>query len=302
MSSASLNFTRSSAVTGMLGDYLELAKPRIAVLVLVTVGAAGYVAAWGQPNPWMILHAMVGVFLIAASASAVNQWIEKDSDALMRRTKDRPLPSGRLGVFSVLSFALVTVVAGLAYLGLTTSWQTASWGALTWVLYTLVYTPLKPRTSLNTLVGAIAGAMPVVIGWSAVGGVMNPLVDPRLASIYLLVVVWQFPHFMAIAWLYREDYAAAGLKMLTVVDPSGRRAGVQAVLCALALLPISFVPAIAAPSSMYIIIAFCLGFAQFLFAVRFLMRLDTGSARGLLRASLVYLPAMLLLLMLLPLL
>ncbi|QDU97013.1 heme o synthase [Lignipirellula cremea] len=301
-SSASLPVARPAWRVRAL-DYLELAKPRIAVLVLATVAASGYVARWGQPDPWLLLHAMLGVLLVASSASGLNQWIERRSDALMKRTADRPLPAGRLSASEVMVFSLTLLLAGVGYLAWSTNLTAAGLGLVTWVLYVLVYTPLKPLTSLNTLAGAIPGAMPVLIGWAAVGGELNPWVDPRGLAIFLLVFVWQFPHFMAIAWLYREDYSRAGLQMLTVVDPSGRRAGVQAVLCAMALLPISFVPALSTPTSgVYLVAAFLLGVGQLFCAAAFMMRLDRTSARWLLKASLIYLPLMLVLLMLLPLL
>jgi protoheme IX farnesyltransferase len=175
---------------------------------------------------------------------------------------------------------------------------TAALGLLTWLLYVCVYTPLKSRTSLNTAVGAVAGAMPVLMGWSASGAE----IDLRAAALFLVVFLWQFPHFMAIAWIYREQYDAAGLKMLTVVDPSGRRAGTQAVLSALALLPVSFIPALLSPgASLYVLAAFALGGGQLACAVMFCAKRDEAAARRLLRASLVYLPALLTLLLFVPL-
>jgi len=294
--------TRSVGLS-QIGDYIELAKPRIAVLVLVTVGAAGFIAAWGQlSNPLLLLHSMWGVFLVAGSASGLNQWLERHTDALMNRTADRPLPAGRLSSRQVILFSLITLALGLAHLAWFTTSFTALLGAATWVLYVWVYTPLKRHTSLNTLAGAVPGAMPVLIGWAAVGGSLNPMNDPRGLALFMLVFLWQFPHFMAIAWIYKDDYAKAGLKMLTVVDPSGRRPGIQAVLFALALLPVSFVAPLFAHSAVGMIVAFVLGVGQFACAAAFLSRLDKISARWLLRASLVYLPAMLVLYMLLPLL
>lgn len=279
-------------------DYIELIKPKISVLVLVTVAVAYYVSQWGHPNLWVLLHTLLGTTLVAGSASALNQWLERRRDALMQRTASRPLPAGRLGTAEVLTFAAVTILGGVMYLTLAVNITTAMFGLATWVLYVWIYTPLKSRTSLNTAVGAVAGALPVLMGWSAAGAAM----DLRAGALFLIVFLWQFPHFMAIAWIYRQEYARGGLKMLTVVDPSGRRAGVQAVLSALALLPVSLVPALLLPgASVYAVAAFCLGVGQLACAVAFLMRLDQISARWLLRASLIYLPALLVLLMLIPL-
>lgn len=288
---------RHSLWLARCAGYVELTKPKIAALILVTVAVAGFVGRWGQPSPWAIMHALLGTLLIAASASALNQWLERGRDALMKRTADRPLPAGRLSAGEVVLFASISVVSGVFYLGLLVSWATAALGLLTWTLYVWVYTPLKARTALNTAIGAVAGAMPVLMGWSAAGA---PL-DLRAAALFLVVFLWQFPHFMAIAWIYRHQYDSAGLKMLTVVDPSGRRAGVQAVLSALALLPVSFVPAVDVPgASFYVVAAFVLGVGQLACAVLFCASRNDAAARRLLQASLVYLPALLALLMFVP--
>ena len=212
----------------MLGDYLELTKPKISVLVLVTVAVAMFVGNAGLPSPWLLLNALAGTALVAASASALNQRLERRTDALMERTATRPLPAGRLSERDALVFGIVTIVAGLAYLAVVVNWLTAILGALTWLLYVPLYTPLKRTTPLNTVVGAIAGALPTLMGWAAVGGSFSLAAGGgglKAATLFLIVYLWQFPHFMAIAWIYRRQYAAAGLKMLTVVDPSGCRGG-----------------------------------------------------------------------------
>lgn len=279
-------------------DYIELTKPKIAVLVLTTVAVAGVVASVGQVDWATLLHALIGTALVASSASAINQWMERHTDALMERTVDRPLPAGRLSSVEVLTFGVVTIALGIVYLMLTVGWLTALLGAVTWLLYTMVYTPLKSRTSWNTAVGAVGGAMPVAMGWAAVGGEWGV----RPAILLLIVFLWQFPHFMAIAWLYRHQYAKAGLKMLTVVDPSGRRAGIQAVVMALVLLLVSLAPGLTTPTAgVYLAAAFLLGVGQLICSVLFLVHKDETSARRLLRASLVYLPALLVLLILFPL-
>jgi protoheme IX farnesyltransferase len=293
-----MNDQRTGLVT-RLADYVELAKPRIAVLVLVAVAVSYSVALWGQPNPWVLLHLLLGTALAATSASALNQWLERDRDALMARTADRPLAAGRLGTTETIVFACLTIVIGITYLAVVINLTTAAWAGLCWLIYVWIYTPLKTRTSLNTAIGAIPGALPVLIGWSASGAAL----DLRAAGMFLVVFVWQFPHFMAIAWIYRKQYEAAGMKMLTVVDPSGRWAGVQAVLAALVLIPVSVVPVLNVPGLggfLFAIVACVLGFLQLLCAIAFFARQRERSARRLLWASLVYLPALLLLLTIVP--
>jgi protoheme IX farnesyltransferase len=279
-------------------DYLELTKPRIGAMVLVTVGVAAFVADWGPPSTWLLINTLVGTGLVAASASALNQWLERESDARMPRTADRPLPAGRLTPLQVVAFGVALLAIGLVLLASAVNLATAGLGLLTWFLYVWIYTPLKSRTSSNTAVGAVAGALPVLMGWAAVGA---PL-DLRAWSMFLIVFLWQFPHFMAIAWIYRRDYAAAGLKMLPVVDSSGHRAAAQAIVSALVLIPVSLVPCLARPAPEFFFAwAVLLGLAQLACAIGFLVRLDDTSARRLLAASLVYLPAMMGLLVLGPL-
>jgi protoheme IX farnesyltransferase len=287
------------ALLGRILDYVELTKPKIAVLELVVVLAAGVVATWGQPEPWLLAQAMVGTLLVAASASAANQWLERRQDARMARTAARPLPAGRLSSGEALAFSVVCVIAGGLQLALNVNSACAGWALVTWALYVLAYTPLKTVSVANTAVGAVAGAMPVLIGWSAVGGTL----DARALALFLILFLWQFPHFMAIAWLYRRDYGTAGYKMLTVVEPTGRRAGWQAVLAALALVPISIVPVLAAPgagSLLYVVGAGLLGAGQLALAALFWHQATDLRARLLLRASLVYLPTLLVMLMLTP--
>jgi protoheme IX farnesyltransferase len=270
-------------------DYLELTKPRIGAMVLVTVGVAAFVANWGPPGAWLLMNTLAGTALVAASASAFNQLLERGTDARMTRTSSRPLPAGRLSNLQVTSFGALTVIAGLAWLAAAVGLRTAALGLVTWVLYVWVYTPLKTRTSANTAVGAVAGAMPVLMGWTATGA---PL-DLRAWSLFLIVFVWQFPHFMAIAWIYRRQYADAGLQMLSTVDPSGVRAGAQAIVSALVLIPVSLVPCLSQPAGgVYFAWALVLGVAQLICAILFCLELSEQAARRLLMASLVYLPAM----------
>ncbi len=290
---------RPGTLMGRMADYLELTKPRISVLVLITVGIGALAASGGNIGFVLMLHTLLGTALIAASASTWNQWIERETDRLMERTADRPIARGRLSHVEVFVFGTLTLIAGLAQLALSVNWTTATLGLATWLMYVVIYTPLKTRTSFNTVVGAIAGALPVLMGWAAVG---EPL-DVTAWSLFTIVYLWQFPHFMAIAWIYRRQYEAAGLRMLTVVDPTGRRAGVQAVMSALTLLPISLLPCLVnfrAGSSLPLVYAFgavLLGLIYLASSLAFMRRQHEGSARRLLRVSIIHLPALLILLL-----
>ena len=300
MSTSSLALVQPrTALVARVCDYAELSKPRIAVLELVVVLTAGFVATWGQPHPADMLYAMLGTLLVAASASAANQWLERHRDARMVRTAARPLPSGRLSSGEAFAFSAIMLIAGAVTLALFVNASCTAWALLTWATYVIAYTPLKTVSTTNTAVGAVAGALPVLIGWSATGAAL----DARAMGLALLLFLWQFPHFMAIAWLYRHDYARAGHQMLTVVEPTGRRAGWQAVLAALALIPVSIVPVLAAPglgSVLYVGGAVLLGAGQLALAALFWQRADEARARLLLKASLVYLPTVLLMLLLAP--
>jgi protoheme IX farnesyltransferase len=270
-----------------ISDYVELTKPRIVILELVTVIVAAHLASpWGI-QPLILLHTVLGAALVAASAGAFNQWWEQAADGRMIRTADRPLPSGRLTPNQVVVFGLITLCAGTGELFLLVSATTAGFGLATWLVYVLVYTPLKTRSPLNTAVGAISGALPILIGWTSTGAAINT----RALAVVAVMFLWQFPHFMAIAWLYRDDYVRGGQRMLTVVDPTGLRAGAQALVGALALVPVSLVPAMspqAGSPGIYSAWAIALGIGQVIAATLFFVHRDDRSARGLLRASLLY--------------
>jgi protoheme IX farnesyltransferase len=242
---------------------------------------------WGIPA-MVLLHTVIGAALVAASAGAFNQWWEQSTDALMKRTSMRPLPAGRLTPQQVVVFGAVTLIIGLIELANGVGVLTAAVALATWLVYVLAYTPLKSRTPLNTAVGATSGALPILIGWTATG----VPIDSRALALFGVMFLWQFPHFMAIAWLYRGEYARAGQRMLTVVDPTGLRAGAQAVVGALALIPVSLVPAMSPQAGSPMIYSgwtLALGAMQVAAAVMFLLKCDDRSARRLLRASLVYL-------------
>jgi heme o synthase len=271
-----------------LADYVELTKPRIVALELVTVVVAAHLASpWGISSI-TLFHTVIGAALVAASAGAFNQWWEKSSDGRMVRTAHRPLPAGRLTARQVILFGAVTLLAGLIELIANVSLLTAGVALATCLIYVLAYTPLKTRSPLNTAVGAISGSLPILIGWTATGAA----IDMRAAALVAVMFLWQFPHFMAIAWLYRDDYVRGGQRMLTVVDPTGLRAGAQALVGALALVPVSLVPAMspqAGSPAIYCGWTLALGVAQVAAATLFLIRRDDRSARRLLRASLCYL-------------
>ncbi|HZZ73846.1 MAG TPA: heme o synthase [Pirellulales bacterium] len=291
---------RRATLLSKASDYLELTKPRIGVLVLVTVAVGAFIGRCCMPDGWLLFHTLVGTAFVAASASAFNQWWERQSDRLMARTALRPLPDGRLSALEVVCFGMATIVLGALYLTYWVNGLTALLGLLTWFIYAWVYTPLKTRTPANTFVGAISGALPVLMGWAAVGASFNlQIVGLKAAALFLIVFFWQFPHFMAIAWIYRQQYAAAGMQMLPVVDPSGRRAGAQALTTALMLLPVSLVPAYLHVAGLaYALGAVALGLIYIVSSYSFLIRPDEISSRRLLRVSLVYLPSLLLLMML----
>jgi len=269
-------------------DFISLTKPRIVTLELVTIVAAYHLASPRGIDFAILWPTLIGAALVAASAGALNQWLERKSDALMHRTADRPLPAGRLSGRQVITFGGLTFVLGTAALIYWVNYLTASVALATWLIYVAAYTPLKRRSPLNTAVGAVSGALPILIGWTAAGAT----VDTRAWALVAAMFLWQFPHFMAIAWLYRDDYRRGGQKMLTVVDPTGLRAAAQAVVAALVLVPVSLVPALSPQFGSPAV--FCwwtllLGVGQAATAAAFLIQRDDQSARWLLRASLLYL-------------
>ncbi len=272
-------------------EYLVLTKPRIAVMGLVTVTLGFMLATTAEWSGAQLGHALFGIGLVAVSCSALNQWWERDSDRLMLRTARRPLPSGRLLPSEVLSFGLLLAVVGLADLVWFVNGLTALLSLVTLLLYVVVYTPLKRRTSLCTTIGAIPGAMPPVLGWVAAGGEL----DAGAFALFATLFVWQFPHFLAIAWLYREQYSAAGLRMLPQMRPAPRITGWLCVGYALALIPVSLLLKDAAlAGDAFALIALVLGLGYVAFSVRFLLNESAKTARQLVWFSLVHLPALLL--------
>ena len=282
--------SRTAALT-RLADYIELTKPKIAVLALVTV-AVGYTL--GSAGNWQLaglVNALLGIGLVAASSSALNQWIERTTDIRMTRTANRPLPAGRLNSTEALMFGLACGLAGFVYLAVFVNVTTAALALLTWLLYVAVYTPLKTRTSLCTAVGAVPGALPPVLGWTAAGGAL----DSGAFALFAILFLWQFPHFLAIAWLYRNEYAAAGLRMLPDCNPRPRVTGMMGVAYATALIPVSLLPEqFAMAGRMYVVVAVVLGGLYLFSALRFTKDESPKTARILLWTSLAYLPLLLL--------
>lgn len=300
MSASSVTVERDRAGWGgRVADYVELSKPRILTLVLISVSVSYWMATWGRPDMRVLAGVLAGTLLVAASASAMNQLIEWRRDAVMERTANRPLPASRLRKREAWIFASLALIAGIATIYFTAGVESLVWACLTWLLYVLVYTPSKVRTPWNTLVGAVPGAMPVLIGWAASG---SPY-DIRVIGLYAVLFLWQFPHFMAIAWMYRHQYDRAGMRMLSVVDPTGRRAGFHAMLAAALLVPVSLLPALAmSPLSggIYAGIALAMSLGQLAFAMAFRARLTDRAARYLLRCTLLYLPLLLVLMVVFP--
>jgi protoheme IX farnesyltransferase len=271
----------------LAGDYVALTKPRLNLLVVATSAAGYYLGAASAIDPRAMAPAVVGTALVAGGAAVLNQLYERDTDALMRRTRLRPLPAGRVAPGDARLFGLLLSVAGLALLALRANWLAAALALGTLIVYLAVYTPMKRRTPVATLVGAVPGALPALIGWTASHG----SIAPGGASLFAIVFLWQMPHFMAIAWLYRDDYGKAGFPMLPVIDPQGRRAGRQALWYAVALVPASLVPWwVGVAGAVYFAVALTLGLALAALAARFNSRRSESSARALFLGSIAYLP------------
>jgi protoheme IX farnesyltransferase len=285
---ARLDATSDRAAARSRGaDFVSLTKPRLNSLVLITSAAAYYLGD-GHRLPWLqLVHTLVGTALVAGGASALNQLWERDTDRLMRRTRWRPLPDARLQPQDALWFGVLLAAIGVTQLALGVNRLTAIVAALTLASYVLLYTPLKRRTSLSTIVGAIPGALPAVIGWTAatnslsVGGWV----------LFGIVFMWQMPHFLAIAWMFRDDYANAGIPLLPVIQPDGRTTGHQAVLYSAGLLPVSLLPMAAGLASAYYLVgAITLGAILVVLSLEFASARSMPAARRLFYGTILYLP------------
>jgi len=273
------------------GDYLQLARPRLALLVLLTVGAGWLLAAGERANCGPLIHALIGTSLLFAGASGLNQLLERDSDGLMARTANRPLPSGRVQPSEVLVLGCCLSAGGLVYLLAAGQPLAAGLGAFALVSYVFIYTPLKRRTVLNTLIGAIPGAIPPLMGWVAARGRM----DSSALALFLIVFLWQIPHFLAIAWIYRDEYGAAGLEMLSVSDPAGVQTGQQMIRYTLVLIVAGLLPCALGLGSWFSGLGSVVLGGVFLYTAIVFTRTPTkDQARRVFRMSLVYLPVLLL--------
>jgi len=273
-----------------LTDFLELTKPRVVALVLVTTLVGFYLGSPGAPLLGPLVHTLVGTAIAAAGTLALNQYLERDLDARMERTRRRPLPDGRLPAHEALGFGSVLLVVGLSWLALAVGPLPALLTAGIAVTYLLVYTPLKPVTSLCSIVGAVPGALPPVVGWAAASGGFGP--QPWV--LFAIMFLWQIPHSLAIGRMYRDDYARAGIRVLPVVDRDGGSTGTQVVSNCLALVPVALLPTlIGIAGSLYFLVALVLGVGFLWSAIGLARRRSAADARRLLLASLVYLPVLL---------
>jgi protoheme IX farnesyltransferase len=277
---------------GRLADFLMLTKPRVVLMVLVTTAVGYYVGSTGVLDGLRLLQTLFGTALAAGGTIALNQYLERDGDALMERTRLRPLPDGRIQPTQALIFGVAITAGGLAYQAVTVDRLTTLVTALTAGSYLFLYTPLKRKTSLCTIPGAISGALPPVIGWVATRGEFGAGAWVLFAILFL----WQIPHSLGIAWLYREDYARAGIRLLPVVEPEGYSTARQVVSNCLALLAVGLLPTlIGLTGSAYFLGALALGTGFLGCGVVLAVSRTVGDARRLVFASLVYLPALLLL-------
>ena len=283
------------AEKGWAAVYADLIKARLTFLVVLTTLVGFYLGSATPVDYWLMLHAVLGTALVASGASALNQLLEREHDAKMRRTKNRPLPSGRLQPATVMVFGGVCACAGLLYLALAVNKTTSVIGAISLVSYLFIYTPLKRLTWLNTAVGAVPGALPPLMGWTAARGELSR----EGWALFAILAFWQLPHFLAIAWMYREEYEKAGFKMLPGIDPQGHRTGRQAVSHTLGLLPVSLTPFLFhVTGEIYLFGALILGLAFLWYAVQFARYMTIPRARQLFFVSILYLPLLLVIMVL----
>jgi len=274
-----------------LADFFELCKPRVVMMVLITAFVGYYVASEEVPNYLGLLKTLFGTALAAGGTLALNQFLERDTDALMKRTRYRPIPDGRVQPTEALWFGLILTFSGLAYLAMAVNSMSAGVTAFISTVYLLLYTPLKRVSSICVPVGAVPGALPPVIGWAAVRGTLD--VDAWV--LFAIMFLWQVPHTLAIAWLYQEDYAKAGMKFLPAIEPEGGSTHRQVLVHCAALLVVSLLPTLLGlAGTVYFVVAFVLGVGFLVTGLRLAIESNSRGARRLLFASLIYLPALLL--------
>ncbi|HEU5180152.1 MAG TPA: heme o synthase [Candidatus Polarisedimenticolia bacterium] len=271
-------------------DYLELTKPRVTSLVVATTAFGFYLGSRGAVDPLLLFHTLLGTTLVASGTSAYNMYLERDCDARMQRTRRRPLPDGRLRPVQALAFATLMSVAGILYLATAVNLLTSLLAIATLASYIFLYTPMKQWSALCTLVGAIPGALPPLGGWAAATGDLSA----GGWSLFAILFLWQLPHSLAIAWMYRDDYERGGFRVLPVVDPEGGSTVRQIVANALALIPVSLTPVLLGVAGIwYFYGALLLGVAQAVICLRLAKTRSRVHARGVLLASVVYLPVLL---------
>lgn len=282
----SLPKSQLSSLLSSIGDYLELSKARIVFMVLITT-FAGFLCAGGSAWSLALLHTLIGTAIVAAGTNASNQYFERRRDALMERTRNRPVPAGRISPFAALLFSASASGFGIVYLLVAVNDLAALLAAITLFTYVAIYTPLKVRSTACTLVGAVPGAIPPMIGWAAVTGHLGA----GAWILFGILFLWQLPHFLAISWMYRQDYERGGFTMTAVSDPDGRTTSTQAVLYALALLPVSLLPVfVGMTGTLYAIGAAMAGLAMVGWSLRFASLRSHRSARELFLVSILYLP------------
>ena len=288
--SVPLEIPRIEAEQGIMSDIMVLTKARLSLLVIITT-FVGFCTASGPRLDWVLLiHAVLGTTLAAGAAAVLNQFIEANVDRLMERTRHRPLPAGRMKPGTALAFGISMGVIGVAWLWLAVNTMSAMLAAATIVIYIACYTPLKRRTSFCTIVGAVSGAIPPVIGWTAV----RPSFDAGAWILFGILFTWQMPHFLAIAWMYRDEYAQAGFVMLKRDDVSGCATAMQSLLYTLGLTIVTVLPfAIGLNGKIYLSGALLLDAAMLYCAVQFLLLRTRPSARRLFFASIFFLPLLL---------
>ncbi|HEX9656822.1 MAG TPA: heme o synthase [Bacteroidota bacterium] len=268
-------------------DYITLMKPELTLLSVCTALVSCFMAAWGTFPLVPLLDVFVGTLLIGAGAGALNQYIERDFDAMMRRTENRPLPAGRLSRNEALVFGSTLSMAGVVFLFLTTNLLAAFLGATTLVSYVFLYTPLKRITPFSTVIGGIPGALPPVIGWTAVRGEITV----EALVLFGILFLWQMPHFYSLAWMYRKDYERAGYPMLTVLDESGQKTSIQILIHSALLIPVSILLTLTSTTgTVYGVSALIIGILFFIAACRLFKLRTNGAARTVFFASLIYLP------------
>ena len=268
-------------------DFLALTKPRLNSLVIATTAVGYYMGAGNRVDALACVHTLMGTALVAGAAAALNQVAERDVDGRMQRTRLRPIPDGRLQPAEAWWFGVVLAAIGLFQLGFGANLLAAAVALVTLVTYISVYTPLKRRTSAATVIGAVPGALPPVVGWAAARGALTI----EALALFVIVLLWQVPHFFAIAWMHREDFKKAGFPFLPVVDPDGRRTARQIMLYASALLPMSLVPTLVGlTGGAYLVGAGLLGLGFLLLASRFAASRTSNRAQSLFRGSIAYLP------------